>query len=49
MAEPDDQDLISRTVSDAAGRVEQQIDAAWRVTVLAYDNLDRLVAVTETP
>jgi RHS repeat-associated protein len=47
MSEPADQDLITRTVYDAAGRRTQTIDPASRATAFAYDNLDRLIAVTE--
>jgi RHS repeat-associated protein len=42
-----DRDLIARTVYDAAGRRVQTIDPAGGVTAFAYDDLDRLVAVTE--
>gem|GEM_PF-807043 len=46
-SEPNDRDLIQRTVYDGAGRRVESIDAAGQVTQFAYDNLDRLVAVTE--
>jgi RHS repeat-associated protein len=42
-----DQDLITRTVYDTAGRRARTIDPAGRITQFAYDNLDRLVGVTE--
>jgi RHS repeat-associated protein len=44
--EPSDQDLISRTIYDAAGRRLAAIDLAGRATAFTYDNLDRLIAVT---
>jgi RHS repeat-associated protein len=46
-SEPSDQDLISRVVYDKAGRRTRTIDPANRVTALAYDQLDRLITVTE--
>ncbi|HMO59686.1 MAG TPA: hypothetical protein PKC19_20215, partial [Roseiflexaceae bacterium] len=42
-----DRDLMTHSVFDAAGRVERTIDATGRITQFAYDNLDRLIAVTE--
>jgi YD repeat-containing protein len=45
--EPADRDLITRTVYDAAGRRTQMIDPAGNTTALAYDQQDRLIAVTE--
>jgi YD repeat-containing protein len=45
--EPADRDLITRMVYDAAGRTIQTIDPAGRATAFAYDNQDRLIAVTE--
>lgn len=42
-----DQDLISRTVYDAAGRRTRQLDPLDRATVFTYDNRDRLTMVTE--
>ncbi len=42
-----DQDLITRTVYDIAGRVIQTVDTASRVTGLAYDKLNHLISVTE--
>jgi RHS repeat-associated protein len=47
VGKPADQDLISRTAYDAAGRRLQAIDPAGRVTEFAYDNQDHLIAVTE--
>jgi RHS repeat-associated protein len=47
VSEPADQDLITETVYDAAGRQVQTVNPAGQVTQFAYDNLDRLVAVTE--
>jgi RHS repeat-associated protein len=40
-------DLTTRMVYDAAGRRTRRIDPAGRETVFAYDNLDRLITVTE--
>jgi RHS repeat-associated protein len=45
--EPSDQDLITRTSYDAAGRRVQSIDSAGRTTAFAYDGLDRLIQVTK--
>ena len=42
-----DRDLIHRTVYDRGGRVFQQIGSAGQVTQFAYDQMDRLIAVTE--
>lgn len=42
-----DQDVTSQTAYDAAGRQIQAIDPDGRVTQFAYDNQDRLIAVTE--
>jgi YD repeat-containing protein len=47
VSEPADQDLIVQTVYDAAGRQVQTVTPAGQVTQFAYDNLDRLIAVTE--
>ena len=45
--EPVDQDLISQSRYDRAGRLIETIDPAGRVTQFSYDLQDRLVAVTE--
>jgi RHS repeat-associated protein len=42
-----DEDLITRTVYDVAGRRIRTIDPMGRITQFAYDNVDRLIAVTE--
>jgi RHS repeat-associated protein len=44
--EPSDQDLIARTIYDAAGRRVAALDSAGHATAFTYDNLDRLTAVT---
>lgn len=46
-ADPTDQDLITRTVYDVAGRRVQTIDPAGRISAFGYDNLNRLISVTE--
>lgn len=46
-SEPADQDLITRTIYDAAGRRVQMIDPAGRVTAFTYDLRDNLLSVTE--
>jgi len=46
-SEPVDQDLITSTVYDAAGRTVATIDAAGRETRFTYDLLDNLLSVTE--
>lgn len=45
--EPVDQDLITSTVYDAAGRTVATIDAAGRETRFTYDLRDNLLSVTE--
>lgn len=46
-SEPVDQDLITSTVYDAAGRTVATIDAAGRETRFTYDLRDNLLSVTE--
>jgi YD repeat-containing protein len=42
-----DEDLITSTVYDVAGRRWRTIEPGGRIIQFAYDNLDRLIAVTE--
>ncbi len=42
-----DRDLITRTVYDRGGNVVQTSDPLGRVTAFGYDQLDRLIQVTE--
>lgn len=46
-SEPVDQDLITQTIYDSAGRRIQTIDAAGRVKALGYDLQNRLIWVQE--
>jgi YD repeat-containing protein len=45
--EPVDQDLMSRTLYDQAGRRLSALDPAGRLTHFIFDNLDRLTYVAE--